>query len=55
MPSVFSRLDEAFKDYFDELTFEFDKRVNIKDLIDRVEDFDTFSRSVMSAGEPLLR
>ncbi len=30
--------NEVFKNCFDELTFEFNKPVNIKDLIDRIED-----------------
>jgi hypothetical protein len=33
--------NEVFDDYFDELTFEFNKPVNIKDLIDRIEDLNS--------------
>jgi hypothetical protein len=33
--------NEVFNDYFDELTFDFDKPVNIKNLIDRIEDLDS--------------
>lgn len=32
--------NKVFNDSFDELTFEFNKRVVIKDLIDRIEDLD---------------
>jgi hypothetical protein len=32
--------NEVFKDSFDELTFDFNKRISIKDLIDRIEDLD---------------
>src|SRR5437588_793552 len=33
--------NEVFARYFDELTFEFNKRVNIEELIDRIEDLDS--------------
>jgi hypothetical protein len=32
--------NEVFENYFDELTFEFNKPVNIEELIDRIEDLD---------------
>lgn len=33
--------NEVFADYFDELTFDFNKAVNIEELIDRIEDLDS--------------
>ncbi len=32
--------NEVFEDYFDELTFDFNKPVNIEELIDRIQDLD---------------
>jgi hypothetical protein len=33
--------NEVFADYFDEMTFDFNKAVNIEELIDRIEDLDS--------------
>jgi Caspase domain len=33
--------NEAFEDYFDELTFGFSKPVNVKDIIDRIQDLES--------------
>ena len=32
--------NEGFEDYFDELTLDFNKPVNIEEFIDRIEDLD---------------
>lgn len=33
--------NEVFEDYFDELTFDFNKPVNVEELIDRIEDLES--------------